>query len=292
MKTRSRWRKIPEASYPVAGAFLKSREALCVGACSRFLARSFKPGHIWSLSGVLTGGNDLSGAEGEIAAFLMHSRSSLFPIFTGDRNFPLPRFLGRFLRKVSIYSVQGLIEDTEILEEGISKRGYAITDRIDYDLMTLDKEPLPSCFKMGPPGLLIRTATETDKEGLFPLQSAYDQEEVIPLGGSFDADNCRKNLSKLLASEKMMVACLGNKIVGKINTNAKSFSRYQIGGVYVLPQLRGHGIAAKLSAVFLKELTSQGRGISLFVKKRNAAARNLYRRLGFIISGDYRISYY
>jgi ribosomal protein S18 acetylase RimI-like enzyme len=290
MKTSSRWRKIPEASYPQAEAFLQNCEALCVGACSRFLARSFKPGHIWFLPGIVTGGAGV--AEGEIAAFLLHSRSSLFPIFTGDRNYPLPRFLGRFLRKIPIYSVQGLIKDTEILEAGMLKNGYTITDCIDYDLMTLDKDPLPSCFNMGPPGLLIRAPTEADKEDLFPLQSAYEQEEVIPLGGSFDPDNCRRNLSKLLASEKMMVACLGNKIVGKINTNAKSFTRYQIGGVYVLPQLRGHGIAAKLSAVFLKELTSQGRGISLFVKKRNAAARNLYRRLGFTISGDYRISYY
>jgi ribosomal protein S18 acetylase RimI-like enzyme len=276
-------------------AFLQKHEALCVGACSRFLARRFNPGHIWSLPGTVASSDGGAGGvrtEGEIAAFLFHSRSSLFPIFSGDRNYPLPRFFGRFLRKISVYSVQGLIEDTEILEEGMSQRGYTTTDRIDYDIMTLDREPLPSCFRMGPPGLLIRPPTEADREELYTLHSAYEQEEVIPRCGSFDPQVCHRTLEKLLDSEKMLVACLGDKIVGKINTNAKSFTRYQIGGVYVLPQLRGHGIADKLSAVFLKELTAQGWGISLFVKKRNAAAHNLYRRLGFSTSGDYRISYY
>jgi ribosomal protein S18 acetylase RimI-like enzyme len=282
---RARWQKASEASYPEIEAFLKSREALCVGACSRFLARSFNPGHIWTLQGV-------SGRSTEISAFMFNSRLSLFPIFTGNRNFPLPRFLGRFLRKISIYSVQGLTEDTEVLEAGMAKNGYTTMDRNDYDLMTLDKEPLPSSFHTGPPGLIIRPPAEADKEELFALHSAYEQEEVIPRGGSFDSDSCRRTLEKLMTSEKMLVACLGNKIVGKINTNAKSFTRYQIGGVYVPPQFRGHGIALKMSAVFLKELTAAGWGISLFVKKRNAAARSLYRRLGFSSSGDYRISYY
>jgi ribosomal protein S18 acetylase RimI-like enzyme len=284
----ARWKKVPEAAYPEIEAFLKSREALCVGACSRFIARSFKAGHIWTMPGI-SGGNKTGS---EIQAFMFNSRLSLLPIFTGDRNFPLPRFLGRFLRKIPVYSVQGLIEDTEILEAGMVKRGYTTMDRIDYDLMTLDKEPLPSSFHTGPPGLIIRPPTEADKEELFALHAAYEQEEVIPRGGSFDPDSCRKTLEKLMASEKMLVACLGNKIVGKINTNAKSFTRYQIGGIYVPPQFRGHGIALKMSAIFLKELIAQGWGISLFVKKRNAIARNLYSRLGFSVSGDYRISYY
>jgi hypothetical protein len=99
----ARWKKVPEAAYPEIEAFLKSREALCMNACSRFLARSFNPGHIWTMPGI-PGRIAATGKKTDtnISAFMFNSRLSLFPIFTGDRNFPLPRFLDRFLHKIPI----------------------------------------------------------------------------------------------------------------------------------------------------------------------------------------------
>jgi predicted GNAT family acetyltransferase len=165
-------------------------------------------------------------------------------------------------------------------------------DRIDYDLMTLDKQPFHECFCRGPSDLVLRMPAQDDADELYRLQAAYEEEEVIPRGGSFYPAACRKTLEKLLKSDQILIACLGKKIVGKININAVSFTRCQIGGVYVRPEYRGLGIAVKMSAVFLKKLTAEGRGITLFVKKRNSAARKVYLRLGFEIRGDYRISYY
>jgi predicted GNAT family acetyltransferase len=80
--------------------------------------------------------------------------------------------------------------------------------------------------------------------------------------------------------------------VGKINTNAASFARVQIGGVYVLPEYRGLGIGRRMTSVFAAELQAQGWGVTLFVKKSNPAAQKIYRRIGFDDAGDYRISYY
>ena len=274
------WHKITQAQYPEAENFLRQREAFCVSACSRFMHGN--SGHIWTYNK----------KNGEAAAFLLHSRRTLFPIFQGDCDFPLPGFLGRFLRKVSVYSVQGLKQDAEILEAGMKTHGFSPSDSIDYDLMTLDKMPLPGCFNKGPQDLILRAPEAADKKELFELQSAYEKEEVIPANGFFSPGNCQKTLERLMNTEKMLVACLGGRVIGKINTNAASFTRFQIGGVYVRPELRGHGIAVKMSAVFLKELVAEGRGITLFVKKRNAAARNVYSRLGFTIRGDYRISYF
>jgi predicted GNAT family acetyltransferase len=90
----------------------------------------------------------------------------------------------------------------------------------------------------------------------------------------------------------MLVADLGGRLAGKINTNAVTFTRYQIGGVYVHPDYRGLGIARKMAAAFASGLIAQGKGISLFVKKANAAARKVYQRVGFETLGDYRINYY
>jgi predicted GNAT family acetyltransferase len=43
---------------------------------------------------------------------------------------------------------------------------------------------------------------------------------------------------------------------------------------------------------FISSLISEGGGVTLFVKKTNAAARSLYSGLGFKYRGDYRITYY
>ena len=276
------WRKTRGAEYPEIENFLSSREVFCVNACSRFIAKNYARGHLWNLRD----------AKGDIAAFLLHSRLSLLPIFTDRSRFIIPRFLERFLGKIAIHSVQGLKADTEILEHGIRELGFYNTDCIDYDIMTLDQYPRPECFGKGPAGMTIRLPLETDKKELFELHSAYEQEEVVPRGGAFSPEGCLLTLERLMTSELMLVACIGDKIIGKINTNAKSFTRSQIGGVYVRPEYRGMGVAQNLSAVFVKELIEQGRGASLYVKKRNSAARNVYRRLGFVIRGDYRISYY
>jgi ribosomal protein S18 acetylase RimI-like enzyme len=277
-----RWRKIRRAEYEGPERFLRSREDFCVAACARFLKRDPSRDHVWTLPG----------PGGEIAAFLLHSYRSLFPVFSGNRAIPLPGFLNRFLIKVPIHAVQGLREDAEILEEAMAAKGYRSGDTIDYHLMALDTEPPASAFRSGPRGLIVRLPAEGDTDEIFRLHAAYEQEEVLPLNGVFNAAASRLGLEQVLAREQILVAELDGTIVGKINTNGHSFTRCQIGGVFVRPDCRGMGIGLKMAAAFFKILITGGNGATLFVKKRNAAAKALYRRLGFSILGDYRISYY
>jgi predicted GNAT family acetyltransferase len=127
---------------------------------------------------------------------------------------------------------------------------------------------------------------------LFILQSGYEKEEVLPAGADFNPAVCRWNLERILAEERVLAAELDGRLVGKINTSAGSFTRNLIGGVYVHPDFRSRGIAQRMTAEFTGTLIAEGRGISLFVKKRNLSAKTVYRRLGFTAVGDYRISYY
>ena len=279
MHKPQRWKKIRPAHLPAVKTFLLDREPFCVGACSRFLTGY---NHAWAFRNL----------RGDIVAFLLHSRLSLYPVFSANPSLPLPKFFSRFLHNIPIHAVQGLKEDAEILEEGMEGLGCPAVEKIDYDLMTLDKEPPSECFQQGPPDLVLRKPTAEDIEGLYLLHAAYEQEEVIPRCGEFNPAVCRKTLEKLLASQQILTACLGGEIVGKINTNAVSFNRFQIGGVYVKPEYRGRSIAIRMSAFFFKELLSACSGLNLFVKKHNTAARKLYHRLGFVTKGDYRISYF
>jgi ribosomal protein S18 acetylase RimI-like enzyme len=197
-----------------------------------------------------------------------------------------------FLNKPPVHLVQGLLGDAQLLEAALADLGYHAAEQRDYDLMALDKAPgagVPGAF---PKGLELRRPGLADLEALCPLQAGYEEEEVLPRGAALNPAACRLALNKILTKEQSLIACLDKRIVGKINTNAAAFTRVQIGGVYVLPEYRGLGIGSRMTAVFAEQLAARGRGLTLFVKKSNPAAQKIYRRIGFVEAGDYRISYY
>ena len=276
------WHKVTKMELNEAEEFLRAREKYCVSASARFLHIKEKRDHLWYIPGSM----------GEISALLLHSRQSLLPVFNKNMNIPSPRFLKRFLGKVHIHALQGLLEDTELLETIMEGQGYYSVERIDYALMNLDKEPRPESFKTGPKNLVLRSPLPQEEESIFFLQSAYEQEEVLPRNAVFNPAACRYNLKQIISSEQILVAELNGQIVGKINTSAESFTRYQVGGVYVRPDCRGQGIAEKMTAFFVRSLLANGKGISLFVKKHNTAALKVYRKTGFSVLADYRICYF
>jgi GNAT superfamily N-acetyltransferase len=276
-----RWRTAGKRD-PSPEALLREREPLCVAACSRFLHRVAFHDRVWTLQD----------GEGRVEALLLHSKRSLFPVFNDLSNIPVPHFLNRLIRNLPVHAVQGLRKDAVILENIMANLGVRPAESIDYDLMALDREPAAACFKVGPPGLVIRQPGSKDMANLLPLQVAYEQEEVLPRGAAFNPASSRATLENILSREHILSAELGGRMIAKANTSAESFTRCQIGGVYVHPDYRGRGIAARLCAELVRSLIPAGRGISLFVKKQNPAALSVYRRIGFEVLSDYRISYY
>ncbi|MDR2078860.1 MAG: GNAT family N-acetyltransferase [Treponema sp.] len=262
--------------------FLRSHEYYCVTACAKFLHKRPPHEQIWYLTN----------QEGVISAMLLRFGSTLFPVLGNTQDPPLPRFMKSFMGRIPVHAVQGLLEEAEILEAALAKLGYRTAEHRNYDLMTLDSPPERRSPGLNLRGLTLRRPDFTDLEAMYPIQAAYEKEEVLPKGAAFNSAACRFSLSNILAHEQSLIACMEDRIVGKINTNAASFSRLQIGGVYVLPEYRNQGIGYRMTADFAGDLITQGRGLTLFVKKDNPAAQKIYRRIGFKTIGDYRISYY
>jgi ribosomal protein S18 acetylase RimI-like enzyme len=302
--------------------FLQSMEPYSVSAYSRFVSKISDSDRAWAffekgrmrdlaadanavgtcgaISGVcitdsakVGGGANRASDRAEkvcaVSGLIVQSGRTLFPVFTENSG---GKTILPFLSVDGLYAVQGIGGDVEFLEESLLRRGVRPKERVLYDMMVIDRAPSAASLGAGPPGLIIRQAGKGDMEALFQLQQGYEKEEVLQRDATFDPSVCRLNIERIAAHEQLLLAELGGQVCGKINTGAASPSFFQIGGVYVHPDYRGRGIASKMAAVFVQGLLGQGKTVSLFVKKRNAAARAAYARVGFASLGEYRISYY
>jgi ribosomal protein S18 acetylase RimI-like enzyme len=277
-----RWRKAHEAEKFVPERFLKERERYCVAACARFRELNYGQDHAWVLAF-----GDMYGAS----AMILHSQRTVFPVFDGQTEFSLPPHLIRALRNIDIHALHGLASDTDTLEKILYPFGFTAREYADYYLMALDSPDDICPVNQMPRGLILRRAERSDEGNLFPLQAAFEKEDVLPKGVKLDVRVCRLRLSKIIDHEKTLIAELDGKIVGKINTNAESYSRYQLGGVYVLPQYRRRGIGTSIVAAFARLLFAEEKGLTLFVRKTNLSALSIYKKCGFKNIADYRIVY-
>jgi len=276
------WKQLKSKDIPNIEDMLRDIERDYVNACGRFLTMVPNRDAIWMLCG----------KDNLPRALMINSRSTLMPVLCGLREIPPLTFLNSFFRKKRIHSVQGKKEEILIMEKEMEKIGRHSIDIYDYDLMTLDHLPLDSIPEQKIKNLVLRKPTLDDLNKLLPLREGYEREEVIPKGSKFSPAAARATLINFIVRGKILIAELGGCIVGKIIVNAVSFTRYQIGGVYVLPEYRGRGIAKHMTREFAASIVNEGKGITLFVKKNNLPARRLYLALGFKVNGDYRISYY
>jgi predicted GNAT family acetyltransferase len=279
-----RWKQLGRGRFKEAETLLRRQELFCVAACARFRQPEPFSSRLWGFPGF----------DGSLDALILHHRGTLFPIFdTRDSaSSGLPPPILRFLRKNCVHAIQGLREDVLVLERIMEELGTDSADQIDYDLMALDQRPAVEALRAGPPELSIRTPEVRELDAIFPLQTAYEQEEVLPRGSSFNPAACRSNLERVFKEEQILVAELRGRIIAKANTSATAFTRTQIGGVFVHPSCRGQGIARRVCAELARNLIISGWGVSLFVKKRNLSAQRVYRSIGFRPIAPYRIDYY
>jgi len=279
MSERFFWRKMSKKDIPRVEDLLRDMEDDCVLACGRFLTRE-QSDSVWMLC------TD----KDEFFALLVNSRSTLIPVLCGMREIPEPVFLKYFFRLNKIHSVQGLKNEVLVLEKDMKNFGKEVSEIIDYDLMCIDSPPIKKNNLAA--NVILRVPMLSDLSALSPLQAAYEQEEVLHKGSAFSAAASRVNLANIIKTGRILAAEFNGRLIGKINVNAVSFTRYQVGGVYVHPDFRGLGIARRMASEFIASLTAEGKGVTLFVKKSNLPARRLYTGLGFTVRNDYRITYY
>ncbi len=274
------WRPVTRRDLPAVLRFLLGAEAQCVAVTSR-IRTGCRGCQIWF---------DAE-PDGTVTDCILYTSGGLLlPVLSQPpaHRRELAAVVSRLRPAVqSIMGISRCVEEAEALVPA------AATRRMEYFLMALDRQ---SAHRLWTPpleaGMRVRRATAADAAGIFPLQKAYELEEVLLDPSHFSETLCKRSLLQGLRDELVFVLEAGESLAAKAATNARGYTADQIGGVYTLPALRGRGLARAVMAGLLKEIFREKATACLFVKKRNRPAIALYDGLGFQPVADYAISYY
>lgn len=199
----------------------------------------------------------------------------------------------RTVRAYKPSACTGAAAHVAALEEAL---GWKPALDVEFDAMGLDAPSRASGSGPGRASLLgvahYRRAIPADLDELCPLAEQYEKVEVLTALHSFDPAASRATQARNIGNQIVYVALTHGRIVARAQTNARGWTRDQIGGIFVAPEARGLGIGRGVVSALVADIGAQGKGVSLFVKKTNAIARSLYLSLGFSVAKDYRVSYF
>ncbi len=225
-----------------------------------------------------------------VSEALLYTREGLIIPAFATGNSPSRSDLGALLfdekPRQKLNTVMGLRKQVEAVQRAIRSTPHA---SVIYHAMTL------TAFlkKVSPcDGIVCRRAKPRDAGILYPLQKGYEIEEVLLDRATFNARACYLGLQRNLRHEVIVYAVKNGRVVAKAGTNARGFTYAQIGGVYTVKEIRNQGVGEYVLSVLLNGILKTRKGASLFVKKENEAAIQLYKKLGFDIIDEFKIAYY
>jgi GNAT superfamily N-acetyltransferase len=266
---------------PALVAFLRRDEATCAGASARVRAGGCTA-YVDEEAGAIRG------------AFVATTSGLVLPVLPdgpGDRD-GLATVLGAGRRPV--HSLMGTSASVAAAESAMP---VSPSTRIAYRLMILPREAwqgsaVHASAEAAAEGVRVHRSCVRDAALLFPLQRAYELEEVVIDPGLFSDAACLRMLREGLRDDLIFHAARDGRPLAKAGTNARGYGVDQIGGVFTVPDERGKGLARIVMAALLDAILAEKPLACLFVKTVNEHAIALYERLAFRTVGGYGISYF
>lgn len=131
----------------------------------------------------------------------------------------------------------------------------------------------------------ISPAREDDAERILKLQYLCYQEEA-ELYGDYGIEPLTQTLDELraeLAGSCVLVARLGEEVVGSVRGSVDGDGAAVIGKLIVHPRMQRHGLGGRLLGAIEDRLAAQGRAkrYRLSTGHRSDGNLRLYRRLGY-----------
>jgi ribosomal protein S18 acetylase RimI-like enzyme len=143
-------------------------------------------------------------------------------------------------------------------------------------------------------GLRFRPITDADLPFLarlyastrweeFAVTDWSDEQKTAFLQSQFDAQHA--HYQKHYGAAEFLLIEQSATSIGRL-TLARWTSEHRIVDIALLPEYRGRGLGTALLTDLLDEAAVAGKAVTIHVEKFNPA-QTLYRRLGFIASGEY-----
>lgn len=270
--------------------FLLVNEHKCVSLVAHFLKKDTKILYmvdernvIWGVLSVSAGGQILHCLESDVVLPIIKDYFSV-------------------VRPQKIFSIIGEQKYTdEIAKIFIQLYGTVPKSSTEYSLMEFNQsiadsaegnESSDSKKRAFLSGCEVFDCKDSDFDALFPIQKAYELEEVVIDKNSFNEKNCRILLRRAIANHEVFGVKYNGRIIAKSSINANGQNCIQLGGVFTDMSFRNKGIATFMLKRLTQRFKKEGKTIVLFVKKANATAINVYLTCGFTSFGDYKILYY
>ena len=270
--------------------FLLANEHKCVSLVNRFLKKDTRILYIldernviWGVLSISSGGQILHCLESEVVL-------------------PIIKEYFKVARPEKIFSIIGEQKYTEEIAKILLQLfGTVPKSATDYSLMEYNqsiaeaaalKEKTDSRKRAFLAGCQIFDCKDSDFDALFPIQKAYEIEEVLINKNDFNEKNCRILLRRSIQAGEVFAVRYNDRIIAKSAINANGQNCIQLGGIFTDSGFRNKGIATYLVKFLTQRFKKEGKTIVLFVKKVNSTAISVYLNCGFTSFGDYKILYY
>ncbi|HIW36599.1 MAG TPA: GNAT family N-acetyltransferase [Candidatus Treponema faecavium] len=308
-----RFAPLSDVSCAALAAFIAQREASCVSCAAqlltqrllvlenepRLLCRAAEnarqlPSVAYEFAAVVSGGGrELCGVIGvSPAGLVLHCLDVPESV---ERRRELARLCAGFFSEKKLYCISGERAASRLLEQAAALAANAEPAEIkDFFLMQQSAAASQafSASQFAAP-YVVRCCPE-DEALLLPLETAFEQEEVLPRGWQLNPAAVRFKLCRALHTGAVcaVLAEDGEHFAAKAAVTAESGGWIQIGGVYTIPEYRGRRYAAALVRSLSARAEEIGKRAVLYVNEQNSAAVRAYTAAGFAASGRYRICYF
>ena len=135
-----------------------------------------------------------------------------------------------------------------------------------------------------------RPAASDDFEFLFSLHRATMRLYVVDTWGAWDEDWQNRRFRARFKPELLQIIQYEGSDIGVLQVQDRTEEIFLV-SLEILPAYQNHGIGSAIIRSVLVEASHSAKPVALQVLKVNRAARALYQRLGFRITGENETHY-
>lgn len=137
-----------------------------------------------------------------------------------------------------------------------------------------------------PAQMSVRRGTPRDSDGLARLYYGATGFEDLTFA------QVRNVMTNRVTRLRTFLAERQGEIVAAASTSAESYTAAMIGGVWTAPWARGRGISTTVVGALCGELLRERKRPYLFYLTENGPAERIYAKLGFRVTGSWKVMYF